>query len=307
MQDPSPALLLALQAGYTAADLHKLVDKAVENFTKAAPSPSPAPHDHAEQTVSQPATIQSAAMTAWAGLPRDASIHHLSAPPPMTTWTGTHQQMSLRTPAAVPGLPEGTLINEAFPAVAADQTSVPVPAIVGEPSNMLVPGPRGEEGLQSNPPAGWATAGNGSEMVAQHIPADSLWESDAPEHEPRGQSEAQHAAAERAAEGQSALAHQLNSADAKPPGLLNGMTPHMNGHAARDPHARPPGESALSDELGIAEAMRRGRDDVLGPEEEYRGRFWYQRSRFLSCCRVCIRSIIVGTFQIVVMIVTSEA
>ena len=43
MQDPTPALLAALQAGYTAADLHRLVDEATGKMLQTSTSPSPVP------------------------------------------------------------------------------------------------------------------------------------------------------------------------------------------------------------------------------------------------------------------------
>lgn len=45
LQDPTPALLAALQAGYTAAELHELVDVAVASMSQPGPSPSPAPSE----------------------------------------------------------------------------------------------------------------------------------------------------------------------------------------------------------------------------------------------------------------------
>lgn len=41
MQDPTPALAAALEAGYTAADLHRLVDQAAASVTRARPSLTP--------------------------------------------------------------------------------------------------------------------------------------------------------------------------------------------------------------------------------------------------------------------------
>lgn len=45
LQDPTPALLAALQAGYSAADLHALVDKAVARAAQLGSSPTPALSD----------------------------------------------------------------------------------------------------------------------------------------------------------------------------------------------------------------------------------------------------------------------
>lgn len=154
MQDPTPALLSALQAGYTATELHQLVDRAVANMTQLQPEPepetlpSPLPSDLLQpQTQLQPEDPAS-------HVALDSLQGHLPGSEPSSLSLQGGAQLSLpEASAAVPGAND----KASPPATAADTTRVVAEPIhkTGGESRLVSPfeDPVATQDLEASRPA----------------------------------------------------------------------------------------------------------------------------------------------------------